>query len=115
MQQGGDIWRKILWRTTWPNVKKYDDSADEAVVDKIVKHLGIALRSKDSSSVAASDKSELDRIRDGFCTKKLELDKEKAEAVIKTVAEQMKGDKLKCRVVFYYLLAKETGNLGKFA
>ncbi len=94
------------------NVKKYDDSADEAIVDKLVKHLGIALRNRDSSSVAVSDKAELDRVRQGFCTKKLELDADAADAAIKSVAEQMSGDKLKCRVAFYYLLAKETDKLG---
>ena len=51
------------------NVKKYIPDADEAVVDKLVKHLGIALQKKDSSTVAASDQQELDRVRDGFCTK----------------------------------------------
>ena len=37
------------------DVKKYDAKADEAVVAKIVKHLGIALRNRDSSLVSASD------------------------------------------------------------
>lgn len=97
------------------NVRKYDEKADEAIVDKIVKHLGIALRNRDSSGVAATDQKELDRVRDGFCTKKLELDKDKAEAAIKSVCDQMKGDNFKCRVAFYYLLAKETGTMDKIA
>ena len=97
------------------NVRKYDEKADESIVDKLVKHLGIALRNRDSSGVAASDQKELDRVRDGFCTKKLELDNDKADAAIQAVCDQMKGDNFKCRVAFYYLLAKETGTLDKVA
>lgn len=97
------------------NVKKYAPNADEATVDKLVKHLGIALRNKDSSTVAASDKTELDRVRDGFCTKKLELSTEDAESTIQAVCAQMKGDNSKCRVAFYYLVAEKSGTLAKIA
>ena len=44
------------------DVQKYDAGADADVVQKIVKHLGIALRSKDASLVSCSDKSELSRV-----------------------------------------------------
>ena len=37
------------------DVRRYDAGADEAVVGKIVKHLGIALRNRDSSLVSATD------------------------------------------------------------
>src|SRR5262245_12038310 len=37
------------------DVQKYDAKASAETVNKIVKHLGIALRNKDSSLVAASD------------------------------------------------------------
>ena len=56
-----------------PDVRKYVTSVDEAAVAGIVKHLGIALHSKDSSFVAASDPAELKRVRDGFLKKKLAL------------------------------------------
>lgn len=52
-------------------VQKYDSGADEAVVNKIVKHLGIALRNKDSALVSASDQTELDRVKEKWCAKKL--------------------------------------------
>lgn len=45
------------------DVKKYDAAADEAIVGKIVKHLGIALRNRDSSLVSASDPEELARVK----------------------------------------------------
>lgn len=95
------------------DVQKYIPDADEAVVDKIVKYCGIALRNKDSSTVAASDPKELDTVKNGFAKKKLELSPEDAEAGIEKVCEQMKGVRSKSRVTFYYLLASATGTLDK--
>ena len=94
-------------------VQRYDSGADAEVVQKIVKHLGIALRSKDASLVSCSDKSELERVREKWCAKKLgETDAGAADAVIAKVCETMKGDRQKQRVTFYYLVAKEMGKLG---
>lgn len=93
------------------DVKKYDSGADAAVVDKIVKHLGIALRNKDSSLVAASDKAELDRVRDSWGVKKLGVDAAAAEAAVAKVAKAMAADNSKGRVTFYYLVAKELNKL----
>ena len=95
------------------DVKKFAPNADEAVVDKIVKYCGIALRNKDSSLVSASDKAELDRVRDGCAKKKLELAPDAADAGIAKVCEQMKGTRQKSRVTFYYLLADATGTMDK--
>jgi Protein of unknown function (DUF2853) len=100
------------------DVLKYDPGADEAVVGKIVRHLGIALQKNnagkltDSGMVAASDKTELDRVRDRWAVKKLGLDEAAGGKLVKEVAEEMKGDRLKNRVTFYYLVAKKAGKLG---
>jgi Protein of unknown function (DUF2853) len=99
------------------DVQKYDAGADEAVVGKIVRHLGIALQKNnagnltDSGLVAASDKTELDRVRDRWAIKKLGLDEDTGGKLVKEVAEEMKGDRLKNRVTFYYLVAKKAGKL----
>ena len=45
------------------DVRRYDATADEAVVARIVKHLGVALRNRDSASVACGDDSELRTVR----------------------------------------------------
>ena len=95
------------------DVLRYDAGADSSVVEKIVKHLGIALRSKDASLVSCSDKSELDRVREKWCMKKLGATADAADAVISKVCETMQGDRQKQRVTFYYLVAKEMGQLGK--
>ncbi|WP_078120801.1 DUF2853 family protein [Thiosocius teredinicola] len=95
------------------DVQRYDAGADADVVQKIVKHLGIALQSKDASLVSCSDKSELDRVREKWCMKKLgESDGSAADGVVAKVCETMKGDRQKQRVTFYYLVAKEMGKLG---
>jgi hypothetical protein len=93
------------------DVKKYDAAADAAAVEKIVKHLGIALRSRDSSLVSATDQKELDRVRDSWAVKKLGADPAKAEAAVSKVAKAMAADHSKHRVTFYYLVAKELGRL----
>jgi hypothetical protein len=94
-------------------VQRYDADANADIVQKIVKHLGIALQSKDASLVSCSDPSELDRVREKWCMKKLgETDAGAADAVIAKVCEVMKADRQKSRVTFYYLVAREMGKLG---
>ncbi len=94
------------------DVRRYDSGADEAIVQKICNHLGIALTNRDSSLVSGSDQTELDRVRDSWGVKKLKLDADEAEGHVKTVASEMKGDRNKQRVTFYYLVAKHAGKLG---
>ena len=95
------------------DVQRYDSGADADVVQKIVKHLGIALRSRDASLVSCSDQSELDRVRTSWCMKKLgSTDEGECDGVIGQVCETMKGDRAKQRVTFYYLVAKHMGKLG---
>lgn len=93
------------------DVQKYDSGADEAVVNKIVRHLGIALRNKDSSLVSATDPKELERVREKWCEKKLGISGAEADAAISATAEAMSADRSKSRVTFYYLVAKNLGKL----
>ena len=99
------------------DVKRYAANADEGAVAGIVKHLGIALKSKDASLVSCSSKDELARVRDSWCKKKLGLDQSDADLdkAIKDVCEAMKGDQRKHRVTFYYLLAEKFGKVGDLA
>lgn len=94
-------------------VKKYDADAGEDIVKKIVNYLGIALNSKDASLVACSDETERNTVRDSWLKKKLELEGDDADldAKVMAVCETMKADKNKCRVTFYYLLAKAEDKL----
>jgi hypothetical protein len=95
------------------DVQKYDGKASAETVNKIVKHLGIALRNKDSSLVAAADQKELDRVKNNWVVKKLGVtDGAKADAAIQKTAKAMSTDTSKSRVTFYYLVAKDLGKLG---
>ncbi|MCA1367538.1 DUF2853 family protein [Bradyrhizobium sp. BRP14] len=93
------------------DVQKYDSAADEAVVNKIVRHLGIALRNKDSALVSASDPKELERVKEKWCEKKLGVAGAAADAAIAAAAKAMADDRSKSRVTFYYLVAKHLGKL----
>lgn len=98
------------------NIAKYTDSVDEEVVAKIVKHLGIALQSKDASLVSSSDQTELDRVRESWLKKKLQRTESDDElnAAIDVVTEKLgRSNPNKCRVAFYYLLAENFGVLGE--
>ena len=98
------------------DLKRYVPGANEKAVAGIVKHLGIALKSKDASLVSCSSKDELDRVRESWCKKKLgQTDDKAVDAAIKEVCEKMRADKQKSRVTFYYLLAEKFDKLGMLA
>ncbi|HRW19015.1 MAG TPA: DUF2853 family protein [Dermatophilaceae bacterium] len=97
------------------DVKKYAPDADDAVIAKIVRHCGIALQKADSSLVSFSDQAELDRVKKGFMTKKLEIPADKMDEGLAAVKEKMKADRTKDRVTVYYLLAEHYGKLGIFS
>jgi Protein of unknown function (DUF2853) len=94
------------------DVRRYDTGANEETVGKIVKHLGIALSNKDSSLVSATDKTEMDRVRDKWAIGKLGLDEGSAALIVDKVASEMSADRQKQRVTFYYLAAKHANKLG---
>lgn len=95
--------------------RQYDADADEAVVTKIEKYLGASLKNRDAKYVACSDAKELDTIVKGFMKKKMDIeDKDAALEKVKTVCTTMKPTRMKNRVTFYYLLAKNEGKLGEF-
>jgi hypothetical protein len=88
------------------------------VVTGIIKHLGIALQSKDASFVACNDKSERDRDRESFFLKKklaLSMTDEELDQAVMEVCQKMKADRDKSRVAFYYLLAEKFNKLSVFA
>ena len=100
------------------NIKKYTTHYNQAAAEKIVGHLGIALRNRDSSIVACSDTGELDRVREKWCRGKLGLAQTQSEldAAIKAICDKMSPEGgSKARVTFYYLLAEHFGKLGDLA
>lgn len=98
------------------DVRKYSPGADDAAINGIVRHCGIALQKRDSALVSFSDKGELERVRDGFMKKKLGLTESDAEldASLAEVKQTLKDDRSKNRVTVYYLLAEKYGKLDLF-
>lgn len=98
------------------DVRKFASNVDEDAVAGIVRHMGIALRSRDASMVACTDPKELARVRDGYCRRKLALSEsdDAVDASLQAICEKMKADKTKGRVTFYYLLAEHYGKLELF-
>lgn len=93
----------------------FDKKADNDALLAIEKYLGASLKNKDAKYVSCSDESELDTIVKGFMKKKLGVDdKDAAMEKVKAVCETMKPHRMKNRVTFYYLLAKNEGKLGEF-
>lgn len=99
------------------DIKKYTSNVDEAAVSGIMKHLGIALRSRDSALVASTDAEEMRRVRDSWLKRKLQIPGSDAELdqAIKAVVEKMKGERMKQRVTVYYLLAERFKKLDLLA
>jgi hypothetical protein len=95
------------------DIKKYTSKVNEEAVAGIVQHLGIALRSRDASLVAATDPEELKRVRESWLKKKLALtaSDEELDKSIHAVVTKMKADHAKHRVTVYYLLAEQYGKL----
>ncbi len=97
------------------DVKKYAPKASDDHIAAIVRHCGIALQKQDSSLVSYSDPEELNRVKAGFCTKKLGLtDAAAIDAGIEAVGKKLAGVGRKNRVTVYYLLAEHFNKLSLF-
>lgn len=96
-------------------MSKHAPDASDAVIAGIVRHCGIAHK-RGSSLVSFSDKSETDRVRNGFLKKRLALTDDDAtlDAAIAEVGQRMKGDRTKNRVTVYSLLVEKFGKPSLF-
>lgn len=94
-------------------VRGYDKDANPIHVMKIVDHLGSALSSRDSMFVACSDETERTTVARNWLSKTLGVtgSKEELDEKVQSVCQTMKDDRLKDRVVFYYLAAKAEDKL----
>ncbi len=100
------------------NIQKYAKGYNQKAAEKIVGHLGIALRNRDSSLVSCSDQTELDRVREKWLRGKLSLAHSNADldGAIQAICEKLKPEGgNKSRVTFYYLLAEHFEKLDHLA
>jgi len=79
---------------------------DEDLLIKVAKGCGPSIYNRDASTVAASDKAELETVKKNFLIGKLGLeDNEKLDDAITEVMNQMgKSNRNKYRAMVYYLL-----------
>ncbi|WP_149588491.1 DUF2853 family protein [Tabrizicola flagellatus] len=84
---------------------------DMALLTKVTIGCGPAIYDNDAQTVAASDKEELERIKNNFLMKKLGLaDSPKLmEGINAAIDTYGKSERNKYRAVFYYLLVKHFG------
>ncbi|NPA60042.1 MAG: DUF2853 family protein [Epsilonproteobacteria bacterium] len=89
-------------------IKDMDAGYDADLLAKVTKGLGPSIYNKDAETIACSDASELDRVRESFLKKKLSLtdSDDDLNASIKEVCQKMgTSNKSKYRAIFYYFLA----------
>jgi len=97
------------------DVKKFAKKpVNEAAFAGMSKAYALVMSKPDTRYVACSDPTELDRVRENFLKKKLGLKSTDLDAAIKAACEQMKSDRTKSRLTFYYLLAEHYGKLDTF-
>lgn len=92
-------------------------SCDADLLRKVAKGCGPSIYNPDASKVSASDQAELDRVKNNFLAKKLEItDGAKADAAIAKVIDVLgSSNRNKYRAMFYYLLVKEFGKESVYA
>jgi hypothetical protein len=84
---------------------------DMDLLRKVTIGCGPAIYSADSETVAASDKSELERVKTNFLMKKLGLTDSPAldEAIAAVIDTYGRSERNKYRAVVYYMLTKHFG------
>jgi len=92
-------------------IEKCKVTPDMALLTKVTIGCGPAIYSADSETVAASDSSELERVKANFLIKKLGLPDSPAlmEAINTVVETYGRSERNKYRAVVYYMLAKHFG------
>jgi hypothetical protein len=98
------------------DVKKYDSSVDEALVEAIFNSLKPVHGNKDAMLVSCGDESELETVKKNFLMKKLGMDDSpELAAAVSDVCETMKDVRMKGRITFYYLLTKKFSKESAYA
>ncbi len=90
---------------------KIGETPNMDLLTKVTIGCGPSIYNADSSTVAGSDKSELETVKNNFLIKKLGLsDGPELDAAIDAVMEKYgRSERSKYRAVVYYMLAKHFG------
>lgn len=83
---------------------------NETLLRAVTKGCGPSIYNRDSETVSASDKAELERVKKNFMQKKLGLSGDDLDAGIAHAIEKIgKSNRNKYRAIFYYLIVKKFG------
>ncbi len=93
-------------------VKEYNPKADEERVKRLQKRLALVLNKRDTASVAASDPKEVERAC-AWVQKACSVSADEAKGAVDSALTQMKDERLKSRLVVYYLAADHLGKLAQ--
>ena len=95
---------------------KYTSKINEPALQGMARTYALVLAKQDSRSVSCGDAAEKATVRENFLKKKLGLKQADAalDAAIEEVCMKMKEDRIKSRLVFYYLLAEKYNLLANF-
>ncbi|MEE9332378.1 MAG: DUF2853 family protein [Methylophilaceae bacterium] len=96
---------------------KYTSNINDGALEQMAKTYALVMSNKDAKNVACGDPAEKETVRDNFLKKKLGLTNSDndLDAGVEAVCATMKEDRMKNRLVFYYLLAEKYNKLGVFA
>ncbi|WP_028725948.1 MULTISPECIES: DUF2853 family protein [Paracoccus] len=96
---------------------KLGETPDMDLLRKVTIGLGPSIYNADSETVAASDKTELDRFRDNYLKKKLGLsDGDGLDAALdKAIDRYGRANRAKYRAVLCYMLCRQFGREGVYA
>lgn len=99
------------------SLSKYTSNINDAALEKMASTYALVMSKTDSKFVSCGDPAEKQTVRDNFLKKKLGLSDSEADldAAVEAVCVTMKEDRMKNRLVFYYLLAEKYNKLGVFA
>ncbi|WP_208440652.1 DUF2853 family protein [Bartonella raoultii] len=94
------------------DIKVYDSNPDAAAVERLSQRLALVMKKQDAALVATSDPKELERV-EKWVQDVLEADEQSAKMAVSKVAQMMAGERIKSRITFYYLVAKQLNALDK--
>lgn len=97
--------------------EKLGVSADMDLLRKVVIGCGPSIYNADAETVAGSDKTEIERVRQNFLVKKLGLPEgpELDAAIAKVMAQYGSANRNKYRAVIYYQLCTHFGKQAVYA
>jgi Protein of unknown function (DUF2853) len=99
------------------SLAKYTSNINDAALEKMAKTYALVMSNRDAKNVSCGDAAEKETVRNNFLKKKLGLTNSDTDldAAVEAVCVTMKEDRMKNRLVFYYLLAEKYNKLGVFA